>query len=145
MGKLVLQTGVKNYDIYDENDKMLGTINIYPNDFNFGARAKEIIPQITEYIESAEQIADDDVDGAIDQIKEIDDKIKGALDYLFASNISGTIFKTLHCLDVVAGGNKFFIESFLDMMMPVITKEMEKASKESAKRIKSYTAQVIDE
>jgi len=145
MAKLTLQTGVKNYEIYDENDKLLGTISIYPNDFNFGARAIDVIPRITGYINSAEEIAQDNTEIAIERITDIDNKIKTEIDYLFNSSVSETVFKGLHCLDVVSGGSKFFIESFLDMIMPVIEKEMGKAAKASQQRVDAYTKQVIDE
>ena len=54
MSKLTLNTGVKTYDIEDENGNPLGTINIHPSDFNIGKRALEAQKKITEYIDVAE-------------------------------------------------------------------------------------------
>ncbi len=145
MSRLTLNTGVKNYEIEDENGKLLGTISIYPRDFNIGKRAKEVQRKIAEYIDAAEQIASDNEDNAIDRITEIDDKIKEQLNYLFNSDVSSTVFKELHCLNVVADGGKYFIESFLDMIIPVINEELDKAAEASKKQADKYTSQVLPE
>lgn len=142
MAKLTLNTGVKTYEIEDENGKSLGEISIYPNDFNIGKRIKESIPKIESYINSAEQIADENEEEAIDKITDIDNKIKAQLDYLFNADVSQTVFKGLHCLNVNSGNGKYFIENFLDMIIPVINKELDKSMKASQKRIDKYTSQV---
>ncbi len=144
MSKLTLNTGVKTYDIEDENGKMLGTISIYPNDFNIGKRAREAQKKIAEYIDSAESIATGSDNDAIEQITEIDNNIKAQLDYLFNSDITGTVFKGLHCLNVTPDG-KYFIERFLDMIIPVINSELDKSLKASQQRIDKYTGQVLPE
>jgi len=144
MAKLTLNTGVKNYEIEDENGVMLGTISIYPNDFNIAKRAKEAQAKIAAYINEAEKVANEDEDAAVEQITALDNQIKKQLDYLFNSNVSETVFKGLHCLNITRGG-KYFIESFLDMIIPVINAEMDKAIKKSQQRINQYTSQVIDE
>ena len=141
MSKLTLNTGVKTYDIEDENGKMLGTISIYPNDFNIGKRAMEVQKKIVEYITSAEQIAVENDESAIEQITEIDNKIKEQLDYLFNSDVSKTVFSGLHCLNVTEDG-RYFIERFLEMIMPVINSELDKSLKASQKRVNKYTSQV---
>lgn len=144
MSKLKLNTGVKMYEIEDENGKMLGTISIYPNDFNIAKRAKEAQTKITEYIDEAERLANQSEDEAIEQITTLDEQIKVQLDYLFNSNVSETVFNGLHCLNVTQGG-KYFIENFLDMIIPVINSEMDKSIHKSQQRVNKYTSQVIDE
>ncbi|CRZ34926.1 hypothetical protein DFR55_10982 [Herbinix hemicellulosilytica] len=142
MEKLRIQTGVKTYEIEDENGNVLGTINIYPRDFNIGKRAKEAQKKIEEYINEAEILAVENEEDAIDKITEIDNKIKEQLDYIFNSKVSETVFKGLHCLDVVASTGKYFIESFLDTILPVLSKELDAAVKASEKNIEQYTGQV---
>lgn len=144
MSKLTLNTGVKTYEIEDENGKELGVISIYPNDFNIGKRAKEVQIKIMDYINAAEKIVNEREEDVIEEITELDNKIKEQLDYLFNTKISETVFKGLHCLNVTAGG-KYFIESFLDMIIPVINSEMDKAIEVSKQRVNKYTSQVIDE
>ncbi|MDF2804519.1 MAG: hypothetical protein K0S61_4424 [Anaerocolumna sp.] len=145
MSKLTLNTGVKTYDIEDETGKPLGTISIYPNDFNIGKRAKETQIKIGAYIDSAELLATQDGEEAIEQISELDINIKSELDYLFNSEISKTVFGNLHCLDVNPNNGKYFIENFLDMIIPVINSELDNSLKASKKRVDKYTSQVIDE
>ena len=145
MSRLTLNTGVKNYEIEDENGNIPGTISIYPRDFNIGKRAKESQKKIAEYIDAAEQIATESEDDAIDQITEIDNKIKDQLDYMFNSKVSETVFKGLHCLDVVADSGTYFIESFLDMIIPVINAELDRAAETSKRNVSKYTSQVLPE
>lgn len=145
MSRLTLNTGVKNYEIEDENGRTLGTISIYPQDFNIGKRAKEAQKKIAEYIDAAEQIATENDDDAIESITEIDNKIKEQLDYLFNAEVSKTVFRGLHCLNVVADGGKYFIESFLDMIIPVINAELDKAAETSQQKVSKYVSQVLPE
>ena len=144
MSKLTLNTGVKTYCIEDETGKPLGIISIYPNDFNIGTRAKEAQKKIIECIESAELIAGENEAEAIEQITNLDNKIKEQLNYLFNSDVSGTVFNGLHCLNVTQDG-KYFIENFLDMIIPVINSELDNALKASKTRVDKYVSQVIDE
>lgn len=144
MAKLQLSTGVKTYEIEDENGKLLGAISIYPNDFNIAKRAKEVQEKITTHINEAERIANQSGNDAVEQITELDNKIKEQLDYLFKTNVS-CMFNGLHCLNINPDNGKYFIENFMDMMMPVIEKEMRKAAEKNQQQVSKYTKQVIDE
>lgn len=145
MASLSFKTGVKNYDIEDENGKLLGTISIYPNDFNLGQRALEGQKKIEELLNEAAKLSENvSEEEAIKLIADTDTKIKQQLDYIFNSNVSETVFNGLNCLNVTQNG-KYLIENFIDMIMPVITKELNKSIEKSAKNIKRYTSQVLPE
>ncbi|WP_167957966.1 hypothetical protein [Anaerosporobacter faecicola] len=139
MARLQINTGVKSYEIEDENGKLLGTIYIYPNDFNFGKRAEDARKNIVTLVEKAEEIANDETKDAANEIFELDRKIKAELDTMFNSNVSETVFNGLNCLNLNNG--EYFIIRFLNLIVPVITKEMEKSAKESNNRIDKYASQ----
>ena len=136
MARLQINTGTKSYEIEDENGKLLGTIIIYPNDFNLGKRVKDAEKKILALVESAELIANEDV---ANDIYDLDCKIKEQLDYMFNNNVSETVFKGLNCLNLNKG--KYFIERFIEMIVPVITKELEASAKASNNRIDKYSSQ----
>lgn len=143
MARLKIDTGAKNYEIEDEKTgKILGTITIYPNDFNIGKRIQDAEKSITSLVDEAELIANDETKSNEDKtnyIYELDCKIKEQLDYMFNSNVSETVFKGLNCLNLNNG--KYFIERFLEMIVPVITKELEASTKASNNRIDKYSSQ----
>lgn len=142
MARLQINTGTKSYEIEDENGKLLGTITIYPSDFNLGKRVKDAESNILALVETAEQIANDESKSSEDlanDIYELDCKIKGQIDYMFNSNVSETVFNGLNCLNLNNG--KYFIERFIEMIVPVITMELESSAKASNNRINKYTSQ----
>ena len=142
MAKLQINTGAKSYEIEDENGKLLGVITIYPNDFNLGKRAKDAEKNILTLLEKAELIANDESrsnEDIANDIYDLDCKIKEQLDYMFNSNVSETVFKGLNCLNLNKG--KYFAERFLEMIVPVITKELEASAKASSNRIDKYSSQ----
>lgn len=142
MARLRIDTGAKNYEIEDNNGKIIGVITIYPNDFNLGKRVKDAEKSILALVESAEQIANDETKGnedIADDIYNLDCKIKEQLDYMFNSNVSETVFNGLNCLNLNKG--KYFIERFLEMIVPVIAKELEASTKASNNRINKYASQ----
>lgn len=143
MAKLQLATGVKSYDIEElETGRILGTIHINTNDMNIGQRALDAQKKIDQYIKESEKIANEAKtdEEAIAQLTAIDNQIKEQLDYLFDSPVSETVFKGLHCLNINNG--KYFVETFLEMIMPVINADLEESIKASEKRIRKYTSQV---
>ena len=87
-------------------------------------------------------IANDDTKKEEDIIKsiyELDVKVKKELDIMFNSDVSETVFKGLNCFNLNNG--KYFIERFLEMILPVITKELEASAKASNNRIDKYSSQ----
>lgn len=142
MARLQIDTGTKSYEIEDVNGKLLGTIIIYPSDLNLGKRLKDGEKNIKALVEAAELIANDESkseEDKADYIYKLDCKIKKQLDYMFNSNVSEVVFKALNCLNLNNG--KYFIERFLEMIIPIITKELESTAKASKNRIDKYSSQ----
>lgn len=142
MEKLKIDSGLKSYEIEDENGRKLGVITIDPKDMNLLARCQTAEKKITELIEKASHIADsEDIEQkeVIEKITEIDTEIKKELDYAFDSEVSFVVFGNRHCMNTNRG--KTFVERFLDMMLPVIEKETKQERDASNARIKKYTEQ----
>lgn len=143
MARLQINTGAKNYEIEDEKTgKLLGVITIYPNDINIAKRIEAAEKNIIALVNEAELLANDESmneDDIIKNIYELDTKVKKELDAMFNSKVSETVFKGLNCFNLNNG--KYFIERFLEMILPVITKELEASVKASNNRIDKYASQ----
>lgn len=142
MAKIQIETGVKVYDLENENGEKLGQLRLASNDFNFAARAKEFISRVNEMIEKSKNTENKTDDELILMITEYDKEIKEAVNELFDDD---------HASEVVFGAqNAFtthngltFIERFLTAVLPVIQSDMAKEQKASAERINKYTSQVL--
>lgn len=138
MAKIKINTGVKRYEIEDENGEPLGVVSVNVTDFNIIDRivkAKEEISKLVERVQtdisSAQTIEEK---GRI--MAEIDAAIKRELDYMFDSNVSETVFGNKSCLSVCGG--QLLITNFIAGIIPVIEKDISKARKESQDRTGKY-------
>lgn len=143
MARLQINTGANNYEIEDEKTgELLGVITIYANDINIGNRIKVAEKNIIALVNEAELLANDESmneDDIIKNIYELDTKVKKELDAMFNSKVSETVFKGLNCFNLNNG--KYFIERFLEMILPVIQQELEASAKASNNRIDKYSSQ----
>lgn len=143
MARLQINTGAKNYEIEDEKTgKLLGVITIYPNDINIAERMEAAKKNIIALVNEAELLANDETkndDDIIKSIYELDAKVKKELDVMFNSNVSETVFNGLNCFNLNNG--KYFVERFLEMILPVIQHELEASVKASNNRIDKYSSQ----
>lgn len=122
----------------------IGEIYIRPDDYNILQRARETEDKIEKLMKEAEKMTEDmgeERDELISVISEIDRKIKAEIDYLFDYPVSKEVFGNTNCLSTKNG--KYFVENFLDKIMPVIeqtvTEEAEKSQKRMDKYLKEYT------
>lgn len=145
MSVIKIETGLKVYDIEDENGNIRGQISFNAADVNFIPRASKMQDNIQRYIEEVKSLADSkDTLSEIDianAFNDIDNKIKSEIDLLFDSNASEVVFGNQSCLNSLNGVT--FIERFLNAFMPIIKKEFEAEQKKSKKRIEKYTKQVV--
>lgn len=130
--------------IQNKHKKVIGKVYIRSDDYNILNRAKEAEKNIEKAIKEAEQAtseAGDEQDDIIAVITDIDKKIKEEIDYLFDYPVSKEVFGNTHCLSTRNG--KYFVENFLDSIMPVIeqtvTKEVASSQRRMDKYLKEYT------
>ena len=136
MATIKINTGIKVFDIEDENGQIRGQIKIDPSDVNLYPRALKLIENIESYKDGIADDADD-----IQLITEIDQKIKAEINALFDDeNCSDVVFGNKNCLSTLNGIT--FVERFLTAILPIIKKEADKEAEKSKKRIEKYTSQV---
>lgn len=141
MSSIKLITGLKTYDIEDENGNIRGQISFNPSDVNFYPRAQKVAKHIEDIIDSISHIEGDDVEIA-SIIEDCDNKIKSEINMLFGDdNTSNVVFGSQNCLNVLNG--ETFVERFLTAFMPIIEEETKKEVAKAQSRIDAYTKQVV--
>ena len=140
MASIKVATGLKVYDIEDENGNVRGQISFNPSDLGFYDRATQFYDDMQTMLDSIEN--DDSIVG-MEKVSAADKAMKEKLNQLFDDeNASKVVFGNQNCFNTLNGVS--FVERFLNAFMPIIKKEFEKEKKNSQKRIEKYTQGVGD-
>ena len=138
MASIKVSTGLKVYDIEDENGNVRGQISFNPSDLGFYDRATQLYDDMQTMVDSIEN--DDSIVG-MEKVSAADKMMKEKLNQLFDDeNASKVVFGNQNCFNTLNGVS--FVERFLNAFMPIIKKEFEKEQKNSQKRIEKYTKAV---
>ena len=138
MASIKVSTGLKVYDIEDENGNVRGQISFNPSDLGFYDRATQFYDDMQTMVDSIEN--DDSIVG-MEKVSAADRMMKEKLNQLFDDeNASKVVFGNQNCFNTLNGVS--FVERFLNAFMPIIKKEFEKEQKNSQKRIEKYTKAV---
>ena len=138
MASIKVSTGLKVYDIEDENGNVRGQISFNPSDLGFYDRATQFYDDMQTMVDSIEN--DDSIVG-MEKVSAADKAMKEKLNQLFDDeNASKVVFGNQNCFNTLNGVS--FVERFLNAFMPIIKKEFEKEQKNSQKRIEKYTKAV---
>ena len=131
MASIKVSTGLKVYDIEDENGNVRGQISFNPSDVGFYDRATQFYDDMQTMIDSIEN--DDSIVG-MEKVSAADKMMKEKLNQLFDDeNASKVVFGNQNCFNTLNGVS--FVERFLNAFMPIIKKEFEKEQKSSQKRV----------
>lgn len=144
MERIKIETGLKTYDIEDENGNIRGQISFNPSDVNFFKRSQITKEKINELLVRAGEIKHDlDQEELTRQLDQIDNEIKEQVNKLFDDeNASRVVFGNQNCLNTLCGVS--FVERFLIAFVPVIQKAFNEETQKSKERISKYTEQVSE-
>ena len=138
MASIKVSTGLKVYDIDDENGHVRGQISFNPSDLGFYDRATQFYDDMQTMIDSIEN--DDSIVG-MEKVSVADKMMKEKLNQLFDDeNASKVVFGNQNCFNTLNGVS--FVERFINAFMQIIKKEFEKEQKSSQKRVEKYTKAV---
>lgn len=141
MSSIKIATGLKTYDIEDENGKVRGQITINPKDMGFFGRAMKMKETILLYMNDLDIHDSSKTEQEIVEIFDNTDKIiKEEIDKLFGEGTSTTIFGQQSSLSTINGIT--FVERFLSAFMPIIQQEFQTELDNSSARIDKYVSQV---
>lgn len=160
MASIKIATGVKSYDVEDQNGNIRGQISFNPSDVNFINRLISMEDRLNSYLDEYDKLSDkfiqnesieaEDTDNKtnearriLDEITFYDAKIKQAIDETFDYEVSDIIFGKESAFNIFEG--KMFVERFIDSVMPIIKSDIEQASADIEKHIGKYTAHKFEQ
>lgn len=137
MSSIKINTGVKTYDLEDENGNVLGQIHINPGDLSLYERANKARHNILDYVSKLNDINTDELsdEAMYSMLNDLDVTIRNEIDNLVGAGVSDMVFKG-SCLNTVNGITA--VENFLSAIIPIIQHEVSEEAKKSEKRMSKY-------
>lgn len=131
MAKIIVDDGLKSYDIVNKHGDVIGVFKFNPADFGIIKRYEEVQKRY-EALEIPEK-------GASEQMTEIADMLIKEMDYLINGDSREAFFATTFPLTPLATG-EFYIENCLNALAKVIEMELGERIKKVKSRTSKYTA-----
>lgn len=143
MAKITLATGIKEFEIADENDVVRGKIRFNSTDANFIVRAMRMSKDVEAWIDEVSNLDENmsEMDIA-NLIVDTDKKIKTAINNLFNDdNLSNVVFAGQSCLNIQPNGKPFVI-NFLEVIMPLVTADLDTVAEKAKQTADKYISEV---
>lgn len=138
MNSLNFDTGYKEYAINGDESKV---IRISTTDIAFYDRTKKAMKNIERLSEDYRKAEVKTSDHANELFVKADRDIKEQINSIFGYDVSSVVFGISNCMSVTESGYMLF-ENFLNVVIPVIEKDIQNAMNKQNKRVKKYTSQV---
>lgn len=123
--------------VLDEEDKELGIISFYPNDFEFPVRAEQGQKELMQLIKKVQEQAEQQDQRAFFQtMHELNEKAKKILNGIFNEDIA-KLFGNTNMFTPLSDG-KLLIENILDGIIPVIVEEINQCAEQTKSRTEKY-------
>lgn len=135
MNNLVLDDGYKEFTINNDPDRV---IRFNPTDTALVERFKKSQKTLDALIKELGETKPDNMEEALERI---DTAIKREVDAIFNQPVSEKVFGNQSPLAMVGG--KPLFERFFEAVIPVITDEMKKQTKQRQKKVSSYVKAAI--
>lgn len=138
MSKIKLATGIKTYEIENENGEILGVIKFNPSDVNLYKRVEQFEKDAQEIeAELNKCVENNDEDTLKTAMVEADAKFKQSIDDMLGNGTSEVVFGKQNVFNTLDGVT--FLERFLVAIIPIIKADIEASSKAKEQKISKYT------
>lgn len=133
MERIKINDGTKEYEIVNQNDKVLGVFRFNPADTNIIEKYNDVVEGLKEVV--GKLGTGDDMEQVV---REANKGISEKLDILFGEDTSKTFFSITGPLSPLANG-QLFVENILEAIGAVIEKEIHVRLKKVREHMDSYT------
>lgn len=141
MSRIKLATGIKTYEIENENGEILGVIKFNPSDVNLYKRVEQFEKDAEEIeAELNECLENNDEDTLKVAMVKADAKFKQSIDDMLGKGTSEIVFGKQNVFNTLDGVT--FLERFLIAIIPIIKADIEASSKAKEQKISKYTGVV---
>ena len=129
---IIIDDGVKVYNIKNLRGKMLGTFEFRPADTN-------IVNRYEEVVDFFNNLSIPESENAEETVKEIEKQVVEKMDYLIGGDSKESFFSIMGAFSVLASGELFF-ENVLGAVAKVIEREFSVRTKKLQRRMNKYVA-----
>lgn len=134
---IVVDDGLKTYDIANTKGEILGQFAFNPADANILDRYKDVVKKLEELdFNISEDASNEDI---TEEKKKIDSVIFENIDYLLGADASKSFFSIMGPLSLLENG-QLFVENVLDAIGSVINRETGERVKKVDTKIKKHTS-----
>ena len=119
MASIKIETGIKTYDIVNENDELLCKIKINASDISLLSEIYKLQETIQLYLNKFE---DADIDKMYDTMVECETGIKKAIDNVFGEGTSENVFKSQSIFSEYEGTS--FLERFVSSILDTLANDI---------------------
>lgn len=129
---IIIDDGIKVYNIKNLRGKPLGTFEFRPADTN-------IVNRYEEVVDFFNNLTVPDTGNAEETVKEIEKQVVEKMDYLIGGDSKESFFSIMGAFSVLASGELFF-ENVLGAVAKVIEREFSVRTKKLQRRMNKYVA-----
>lgn len=143
--QIVLDLGVKTYEIKDPYGNVTGVVQFNPSDPGFAGRWQQAEAKIESYRQRINEMHASGVP-EIDQwpvLMEASDTIKQAFDYAFGAPVSAAFFGGASAFAMTESG-RMVLENVLEGVYPIIEKALDRAASKMKIRMEAHTLPYAD-
>lgn len=129
---IIIDDGIKVYNIKNLRGKPLGTFEFRPADTN-------IVNRYEEVVDFFNNLTVPDTGNAEETVKEIEKQVVEKMDYLIGGDSKESFFSIMGAFSVLASGELFF-ENVLGAVAKIIEREFSVRTKKLQRRMNKYVA-----
>lgn len=133
--KIVIDDGLKTFDIENKEGKLLGQFSFNPSDTSIVHRHAEVVKDL----ENLDLNIDEKADALEEKLKKVEDVIREKINYLLNADVADSFFAIMGPLTPLASG-QYFIETVLDAIGQAIQMETGARVQKVASKISKHTA-----
>lgn len=129
---IIIDDGIKVYNIKNLRGKLLGTFEFRPADTN-------IVNRYEEVVDFFNNLAIPETKDTEKTVKEVENQVVEKMDYLIGGDSKESFFSIMGAFSVLASGELFF-ENVLGAVAKVIEREFSVRTKKLQRRMNKYVA-----
>ena len=129
---IIIDDGIKVYNIKNLRGKLLGTFEFRPADTN-------IVNRYEEVVDFFNNLSIPESENAEETVKEVEKQVVEKMDYLIGGDSKAAFFSIMGAFSVLASGELFF-ENVLGAVAKVIEREFSVRTKKLQRRMNKYVA-----
>lgn len=129
---IIIDDGIKVYNIKNLRGKVLGTFEFRPADTN-------IVNRYEEVVDFFNNLSIPESENAEETVKEVEKQVVEKMDYLIGGGSKEAFFSIMGAFSVLASGELFF-ENVLGAVAKVIEREFSVRTKKLQRRMNKYVA-----